>query len=74
MGSRCNRMTNILKLNWLEKLKLDVIAIAMLTDYDCWHPDHDEVDVNMVVQTFMKNASNAQNMIKEVIKHIKIFL
>ena len=40
----------------------------MVTDYDCWHPDHDEVDVNMVVQTLMKNASNAQNMIKEVIK------
>ena len=43
----------------------------MVTDYDCWHPDHDEVDVNMVIQTLMKNAANAQNMIKEIIKTFK---
>ena len=39
----------------------------MITDFDCWHPDHEEVDVGMVIQTLQKNASNAQNMIKEVI-------
>ena len=43
------------------------------TDYDCWHPDHDEVDVSMVIETLMKNATNAQNMIKEVIKTFKNF-
>ena len=43
----------------------------MVTDYDCWHPNHDEVDVSMVVQTLMKNATNAQNMIKEIIKTFK---
>ena len=43
----------------------------MVTDYDCWHPDHEEVDVSMVIQTLQKNASNAQNMIKEVIKTFK---
>jgi 5'-methylthioadenosine phosphorylase len=48
-------------------------TVAMVTDYDCWHPDHDEVDVSMVIQTLMKNASNAQNMIKEVIKTYKDF-
>ena len=46
-------------------------TVAMVTDYDCWHPDHDEVDVSMVIQTLQKNASNAQNMIKEVIKTFK---
>ena len=45
----------------------------MVTDYDCWHSDHDEVDVSMVIQTLQKNASNAQNMIKEVIKTFKDF-
>ena len=48
-------------------------TIAMVTDYDCWHPNHDEVDVSMVIQTLQKNASNAQNMIKEVIKTFKNF-
>ena len=43
----------------------------MVTDYDCWHPDHEEVDVNMVIQTLTKNAANAQNMIKEIIKTFK---
>ena len=43
----------------------------MVTDYDCWHPDHEEVDVSMVVQTLVKNATNAQNMIKEIIKTFK---
>ena len=43
-------------------------TIAMVTDYDCWHPDHDEVDVKMVVKTLMNNASKAQEMIKEIIK------
>ena len=45
----------------------------MVTDYDCWHPDHEEVDVSMVIQILMKNAVNAQNMIKEVIKTFKEF-
>ena len=48
-------------------------TVAMVTDYDCWHPDHEEVDVSMVIQTLQKNALNAQNMIKEVIKTFKDF-
>ena len=48
-------------------------TVAMVTDYDCWHPDHEEVDVSMVIQTLQKNTFNAQNMIKEVIKTFKDF-
>ena len=48
-------------------------TVAMVTDYDCWHTDHDEVDVAMVIKTLMQNAENAQNMIKEVIKSFKEF-
>ena len=43
-------------------------TVAMVTDYDCWHSEHDEVDVAMVIKTLQKNATNAQNMVKEVIK------
>ena len=46
-------------------------TIAMVTDYDCWHPDHDEVDVSMVVKTLNNNALNAQKLIKEVIQNYK---
>ena len=48
-------------------------TVAMVTDFDCWHPDHDEVDVSMVIKTLTENAFNAQNMIKEVIKTFKDF-
>ena len=45
----------------------------MITDFDCWHPDHDVVDVPTVIKTLKQNASNAQNMIKEIIKTFKSF-
>ena len=66
-------MTNMPEAKLSREAEIRYCTVAMVTDYDCWHPDHDEVDVNMVVQTLMKNASNAQNMIKEVIKTYKDF-
>ena len=64
-------MTNMPEAKLAREAEIRYCTVAMVTDYDCWHPDHDEVDVSMVIQTLMKNASNAQNMIKEVIKTFK---
>ncbi len=64
-------MTNMPEAKLAREAEIRYCTIAMVTDYDCWHPDHDEVDVSMVIQTLQKNASNAQNMIKEVIKTFK---
>ena len=61
-------MTNMPEAKLAREAEIRYCTVAMVTDYDCWHPDHDEVDVSMVVQTLMKNAANAQNMIKEIIK------
>ena len=66
-------MTNMPEAKLAREAEIRYCTVAMVTDYDCWHPDHDEVDVSMVIQTLMKNASNAQNMIKEVIKTFKNF-
>ena len=66
-------MTNMPEAKLAREAEIRYCTVAMVTDYDCWHPDHDEVDVNMVIQTLMKNAANAQNMIKEVIKTFKDF-
>ena len=66
-------MTNMPEAKLAREAEIRYSAVAMVTDYDCWHPDRDEVDVNMVIQTLIKNASNAQNMIKEVIKTFKDF-
>jgi len=64
-------MTNMPEAKLAREAEIRYSTVAMVTDYDCWHPDHDEVDVNMVIQTLMKNAANAQNMIKEIIKTFK---
>ena len=66
-------MTNMPEAKLAREAEIRYCTVAMVTDFDCWHPDHDEVDVSMVVQTLTKNASNAQNMIKEVIKTFKDF-
>jgi len=66
-------MTNMPEAKLAREAEIRYCTIAMVTDYDCWHPDHEEVDVAMVIQTLQKNALNAQNMIKEVIKTFKEF-
>ena len=66
-------MTNMPEAKLAREAEIRYCAVAMVTDYDCWHPDHEEVDVSMVIKTLQKNASNAQNMIKEVIKTFKEF-
>ena len=66
-------MTNMPEAKLAREAEIRYCTIAMVTDYDCWHPDHDEVDVPKVIETLTKNASNAQNMIKEVVKTFKDF-
>jgi len=66
-------MTNMPEAKLAREAEIRYCTVAMVTDYDCWHPDHDEVDVAMVIQTLTKNALNAQNIIKEVIKTYKDF-
>ena len=72
-GSDVIGMTNMPEAKLAREAEIRYSTVAMVTDYDCWHSDHDEVDVAMVIKTLTKNASNAQNMIKEVIKTYKDF-
>ena len=64
-------MTNMPEAKLAREAEIRYASVSMVTDYDCWHPDHEEVDVSMVIQTLQKNALNAQNMIREVIKTYK---
>ena len=66
-------MTNMPEAKLARESEIRYCTVAMVTDYDCWHPDHEEVDVSMVIKTLQKNASNAQNMIFEIIKTYKNF-
>lgn len=66
-------MTNMPEAKLAMEAEISYCTVAMVTDYDCWHSDHEQVDVSMVIKTLQQNAKNAQNMIKEVIKTYKNF-
>ena len=66
-------MTNMPEAKLAREAEIRYCTVAMITDYDCWHPDHDEVDVTMIIKTLKKNTSNAQNMLKEIIKTFRNF-
>ena len=66
-------MTNMPEAKLAREAEIRYCTVAMVTDFDCWHPGHNEVDVSMVIRTLTKNALNAQNMIKEVIDTFKDF-
>jgi len=42
-------------------------SVSMVTDYDCWHPDHENVDVQQVIKVLIDNAVKAKNMIKNLV-------
>ena len=66
-------MTNMPEAKLAREAEIRYSTIAMVTDYDCWQSENEEVDVAMVVNTLKNNATNAQNMIKEIIKTFKYF-
>ena len=56
-------MTNMPEAKLAREAELCYASVAMITDYDSWHPDHGEVDVTKIIQTLMGNAENAKNMV-----------
>ncbi|MDC3060758.1 S-methyl-5'-thioadenosine phosphorylase [Candidatus Pelagibacter sp.] len=67
-------MTNMPEAKLAREAEIRYASVAMVTDYDCWHPDHENVDVQQVIKVLMGNAAKAKNMIKNIIdifeKHI----
>jgi 5'-methylthioadenosine phosphorylase len=60
-------MTNLQEAKLAREAELCYVTLALVTDYDCWHPDHDSVTVDMIVQTLTQNARTAQRAIAEAI-------
>ena len=67
-------MTNMPEAKLAREAEIRYASVAMVTDYDCWHPDHENVDVQQVIKVLLGNAAKAKNMIKNIInifeKHI----
>lgn len=56
-------MTNMPEAKLAREAELCYASVAMVTDYDCWHPDHDEVDVAQVIATLTGNGGKARQMV-----------
>ncbi|MEL6261552.1 MAG: S-methyl-5'-thioadenosine phosphorylase [Cyanobacteria bacterium J06626_6] len=63
-------MTNLPEAKLAREAEMAYATLAMVTDYDCWHPDHDSVTVEMVIGNLQKNAVNAQQVIKAVVHRL----
>lgn len=63
-------MTNLPEAKLAREAEIAYATLAMVTDYDCWHPDHDSVTVEMVIGNLQKNAVNAQKVIAEVVRRL----
>ena len=61
-------MTNLTEAKLAREAELCYATFAMITDYDCWHPEHDSVTVDMIIGYLNKNAENVQRAIREVVR------
>jgi 5'-methylthioadenosine phosphorylase len=61
-------MTNVTEAKLAREAELCYGTIAMITDYDCWHPDHESVTGAQIMATLQQNADNAQKVLREAIK------
>lgn len=63
-------MTNMPEAKLAREAELCYASVAMITDYDSWHPDHGEVDVTQIITTLQGNASQAKTLITQISKSI----
>ncbi|MFN8700734.1 MAG: S-methyl-5'-thioadenosine phosphorylase, partial [Rhodospirillales bacterium] len=59
-------MTNMPEAKLAREAELCYATVAMVTDYDCWHPDHDHVTVDAVIKVLLENADKARALVKAV--------
>ncbi len=63
-------MTNLPEAKLAREAEIAYATLALVTDYDCWHPDHDSVTVEMVIGNLQRNAVNAQKVIQETVARL----
>jgi 5'-methylthioadenosine phosphorylase len=64
-------MTNMPEAKLAREAEVRYASVSMVTDYDCWHPDHENVDVQQVIKVLLGNAAKAKNMIKNLIDNFE---
>jgi len=64
-------MTNMPEAKLAREAEIRYASVSMVTDYDCWHPDHENVDVQQVIKVLLGNAAKAKNMVKNIIENFE---
>lgn len=60
-------MTNLTEAKLAREAEICYVTIAMITDYDCWHEEHDAVTVDQIIQTLNQNAANACKLVRHAV-------
>jgi 5'-methylthioadenosine phosphorylase len=61
-------MTNVTEAKLAREAEICYATIAMITDFDCWHPDHESVTASQIIATLVQNAENAQRVLREAVR------
>lgn len=65
-------MTNVTEAKLAREAEICYASLAMVTDYDCWHPEHDSVTSAQIIETLVKNAENAQRVLREAVRTMPV--
>ena len=65
-------MTNLQEAKLAREAEICFATLALVTDYDCWHPDHDNVSVEMVIETLQHNAETARRVIRDIVGRLPV--
>ncbi|HEX2666009.1 MAG TPA: S-methyl-5'-thioadenosine phosphorylase [Candidatus Acidoferrum sp.] len=63
-------MTNLTEAKLAREAEICYATIAMITDYDCWHPDHESVTAVQIIATLNQNAENAQKVLRAAVREL----
>ena len=64
-------MTNMPEAKLSREAEMCYATVAMVTDYDCWHPHHDDVTVDAIIAVLLANADNARSLVKATVPHVR---
>ena len=67
-------MTNMPEAKLAREAEIRYASVSMVTDFDCWHPDHENVDVQQVIKVLLGNAEKAKKMIKNVVVNFENYI
>jgi 5'-methylthioadenosine phosphorylase len=70
LGFEVIGMTNVTEAKLAREAEICYATIAMITDYDCWHPEHESVTASQIIATLNQNAENAQRVLRTAVREL----